>query len=151
MASHSWWKLLRLDMLLLWNSGQALERAAQGGGEVTVPGGVQETCRCCTEGCGLVGTIGDRWTVALDDLFQPWWLLPPLGSDFLQEEYVCAYAFLYENFSKRSPAVSKLSYFNQRLPSFICKQQSVQHKAKSSYQHPFGRAQAIRDISQINK
>jgi len=59
-------------MLLLWNSGQALERAAQGGGEVTVPGGVQETCRCCTEGCGLVGTIGDRWTVALDDLFQPW-------------------------------------------------------------------------------
>ena len=49
-----------------------LEWAAQGGGEVTVPGGVQETCRCCTEGCGLVGTIGDRWTVALDDLFQPW-------------------------------------------------------------------------------
>jgi len=32
--------------------------------------------RCCTEGHGLVGNIGDRWTVGLDDLgdlFQPWW------------------------------------------------------------------------------
>jgi len=30
---------------------------------------------CCTEGCGLVGSIGGRWTVGLDDLgglFQPW-------------------------------------------------------------------------------
>jgi len=32
--------------------------------------------RCCTEGHGLVGNIGDRGTVGLDDLrglFQPWW------------------------------------------------------------------------------
>ena len=33
--------------------------------------------RCCTaEGHGIVGNIGDRWTVGLDDLrvlFQPWW------------------------------------------------------------------------------
>jgi len=32
--------------------------------------------RCCTaEGHGIVGNIGDRWTVGLDDLrvlFQPW-------------------------------------------------------------------------------
>ena len=31
--------------------------------------------RCHTEGHGLVGNIGDRWAVALDDLrglFQPW-------------------------------------------------------------------------------
>ena len=30
----------------------ALEQAAQGAGAVTVPGGVQETQRCGTEGCG---------------------------------------------------------------------------------------------------
>ena len=40
-----------------------------------VPGGVQETFRFCTKGHGLMGKIGDRWTVGLDDLtvlFQPW-------------------------------------------------------------------------------
>jgi len=52
-----------------------LERTAQGGGGVTDPEGVQEMFRCCTEGNGLVGNIGDRWMVELDDLgglFQPW-------------------------------------------------------------------------------
>ena len=32
--------------------------------------------RCCAEGHGSLRTIGDRWTVGLDDLvglFQPWW------------------------------------------------------------------------------
>jgi len=29
--------------------------AAQGGGGVTIPGGVQETFRCCIKGHGLVG------------------------------------------------------------------------------------------------
>ena len=48
--------------------GQAPETAAQGGGEVTVPGGLRETLRCCTEEHGLVGYIGDRWTVGLNDL-----------------------------------------------------------------------------------
>ena len=36
--------------------------------------GVQEPCGCGTEGCGLVGNIGIRWMVGLDDLsglFQP--------------------------------------------------------------------------------
>ena len=63
-----------------------LKWAAQGGGEVTVPGGVPEMFRCGTERCGLVRNIGNRWTVGLDDLrglFQPWWfygsmILPPL-------------------------------------------------------------------------
>ena len=32
----------------LRKSGQALAQAAQGGGGVAVPGGVQETCRCGT-------------------------------------------------------------------------------------------------------
>ena len=48
----------------------------RGGGGVTVPGGVQEMFICCTEGHGLVRTIGDRWTAGLDDLgdlFRPWW------------------------------------------------------------------------------
>jgi len=40
--------------MLLGESGQALEQAALGGGGVTVPGGLQETFRCCTEGCGIV-------------------------------------------------------------------------------------------------
>jgi len=36
------------------------EGFGQGGGEVTIPGGVQETFTCCTERHGLVGDIGDR-------------------------------------------------------------------------------------------
>jgi len=40
---------------ILQKSCQALEEAAQRGGGVTIPGGVQEMFRCCTEGCGLVG------------------------------------------------------------------------------------------------
>jgi len=57
-------------------NGQALERAAQGGDGVTMPGRAQETCRCGTEGCGLGGNVGSRWLVGLDDLrglFQPYW------------------------------------------------------------------------------
>ena len=53
-----------------------LERAAQTGGSVTIPGGVQEVFRCCTEGHGSVGHIGDRWMVGEDHLgglFHPWW------------------------------------------------------------------------------
>ncbi len=34
---------------------KVLEWAAQEGSEVTVPAGVQETFRCCTEGYDLVG------------------------------------------------------------------------------------------------
>ena len=52
-----------LEKFLLQKSGDALTQAAQGGGGVTIPGGVQETRRC--------GTEGARWglTVALDDFF----------------------------------------------------------------------------------
>jgi len=35
-------------------------QAAQRGGGITDPGGIEEPCRCCTEGCGLVGNTGDR-------------------------------------------------------------------------------------------
>ncbi|GAB0186258.1 hypothetical protein GRJ2_001091100 [Grus japonensis] len=38
-------------------SGQALEQAAQRGGGVTIPGGVQKTCRRDTLGHGLVGMV----------------------------------------------------------------------------------------------
>jgi len=51
------------------------EWAAQGGGGVTSPRGVQGTFWCRIEGHGLVGNTGDRWTVGLDDqrgLFQCW-------------------------------------------------------------------------------
>jgi len=34
-----------------------LEQAAQTSDGVTVPGGVQETYRCGTEGCGLVEVV----------------------------------------------------------------------------------------------
>ena len=59
---------------LLQKHGQALEKAAQGGGGITIPASTQETCRCGTKGHGLVGNISGRWTVGLDDLtglFQP--------------------------------------------------------------------------------
>jgi len=52
-----------------------LEWAAQGGGGVTVPGGVEQTFTCCTERHGIVGNTGGRWMIGLDDLgvlFQPW-------------------------------------------------------------------------------
>ena len=45
-----------------------LEQAAQGDGGVTVPGSIQETCRCGTKGNELVGNTGRRWTVGLGDL-----------------------------------------------------------------------------------
>ena len=51
-----------------------LEWAAQEGGGATIPGDVEETFRCCTEGHSLVGNTGDRWTTGLDylgGLFQP--------------------------------------------------------------------------------
>jgi len=41
-----------------------LDQAAQGGGGVTIPGGVQEMWRCGTEGHGLVVWWGwvDGWS-----------------------------------------------------------------------------------------
>ena len=45
-----------------------LEWAAQGGGGVTIPGGVQEMCRCGTKQHDLVDNIGGRWTAGLGDL-----------------------------------------------------------------------------------
>ena len=39
--------------------GQALAWAAQRGGGVTEPGGVQRAFGCCVEGHGLARTIGD--------------------------------------------------------------------------------------------
>jgi len=53
------------NILLLQERGQVLEWAVQGGDGVTIPRGVQEVFRCCTEGHSLVGNIGDRWTVGL--------------------------------------------------------------------------------------
>jgi len=52
-----------------------LEWAAQGGGGVTTPGGVQGMFGRCVAGRGLMRTIGDGWMVGLADLvahFQPW-------------------------------------------------------------------------------
>ena len=49
----------RYEILLLRKSGQALEWAAQRGGGVTEPGGVQRAFGCCVEGHGLVRAIGD--------------------------------------------------------------------------------------------
>lgn len=55
-------------------SGEGLEQAAQGSGRVTIPGGIQEMCRCGTKEHGLVGSVGGRWMFGLDDLtdlFEP--------------------------------------------------------------------------------
>jgi len=51
-----------------------LECAAQRSGGVTDSGGVQEMLRYCVEEHGLVITIGDWWTVGLDDLVGPFQL-----------------------------------------------------------------------------
>jgi len=56
--------------------GQALEWAAQRGGGVTDPGGVQGTFGRYIERHGLARSIGDGWMVGLGDpvgLFQPLW------------------------------------------------------------------------------
>ena len=45
------------EEFLYWKSGQALEQAAQGGGGVTIPGGVQKMCKCGTSGHGLAGMV----------------------------------------------------------------------------------------------
>ena len=42
------------EEFLLQKSGEAVAQAAQGGGAVTVHGGVQDPCGCGTEGRGLV-------------------------------------------------------------------------------------------------
>ena len=57
----------RLVKLALRRSCLALAWTAQGGGGVTVPGGVHETWRCGTEGHGLVSSIGGRW-------MDGWWM-----------------------------------------------------------------------------
>ena len=45
-----------MDIILLRQSGEALAQAAQGGGGITIRGGVQEPWRCGTEGRCLVVT-----------------------------------------------------------------------------------------------
>ena len=52
-------------------SGQALEQAAQGGGGVTIPGGVQKTCRCGILGHGLVGMVvlGEQLDLIILEIF----------------------------------------------------------------------------------
>ena len=60
------------EKFILQKTGKALEWAAHRGG--SIPGGVEEVCRCGTKGHDLVGNIGGRWVVELDDLgglFQP--------------------------------------------------------------------------------
>jgi len=65
----------RLDIRKSYFSkgGQALQWAAQRGGGVTEPCGVQRAFGCCVEGHGLVITIGEGRMVGLGDpvgLFQ---------------------------------------------------------------------------------
>ena len=41
-----------MSQFLLSKGSEAAAQAAQGGGRVTIPGGVQKPCGCGTEGCG---------------------------------------------------------------------------------------------------
>jgi len=50
---------------------KALEWAAQRGGGVTEPGGVQSAFGCCVEGHGLARTIGEGQMVGLEDPVGP--------------------------------------------------------------------------------
>ena len=56
------------ERFLLQKSGDALEQAAQCGGGVIVPGGVQEMCRCEAFGNMVSGHGDDGLMVGLDDL-----------------------------------------------------------------------------------
>ena len=53
------------------NYDQALEQAAQGSGGVTIPAGVQKTCRCGISGHGLVGIVvlGGRLDLMILEVF----------------------------------------------------------------------------------
>jgi len=51
--------------LLICIKVYALEQAAQGGGGVPIPGGVQKKCRCGTAGHGLAGTVVLGWWLDL--------------------------------------------------------------------------------------
>ena len=55
------WPQSRLQNLMLRSKlASVLQWAALGGDGVTIPGGVQKMFRCCTDGHGLVGNIGDK-------------------------------------------------------------------------------------------
>ena len=51
-----------LGKILLRKSGEAVVQAAQGGGGVTISGGVQEMCGCGTEGRGQWAWWVDGWS-----------------------------------------------------------------------------------------
>ena len=57
-----------LEIYIFVNDVERKGDTAQGGGEVTVPGGIQETSRCGTKELVLLGNTDGRWTVGLDDL-----------------------------------------------------------------------------------
>lgn len=62
-----------------------LERAAQAGGGVTLPGSVQETFRSCANGHSLVGNVGNRCMVGLNNLgglVQPCWFYDSMNAGF---------------------------------------------------------------------
>lgn len=64
-----------------------------------IPGGVQETFRCCTEGHGLVGAIGDVWMVGLEDLgglFQLWWYHDSIYQHFSHPEFLLQKAYTWK-------------------------------------------------------
>lgn len=51
------WEILRhgqigYSEIFIWKSDETLEHAEQGSGRVTMPVGLQDTCRCGTEGQG---------------------------------------------------------------------------------------------------
>jgi len=56
-----------------------VEWAAQRGGGVTNPGGVQGMFGPCVEGHGLMRTIDDGWMVGLGDL----WVFSNLGDSMI--------------------------------------------------------------------
>jgi len=71
-----WFRQCSVPVKSWWKNSKALEWAAQGGGGVTDPGGVQGTFGRCVEGHGLMRSIGDGWMVGLGDpvgILKPWW------------------------------------------------------------------------------
>jgi len=80
-----------------------LEQAAQGSGGVTIPGGVQKTCKFGTSGHGFVGMVvlGGWLDLMIQEVFSnlndsmiKWDIINAGRSTYIQELYFCTFLYI---------------------------------------------------------
>lgn len=125
-----------LEKFLHWRDGQALERAAEEGGGVTMPGSVWKSSRQGTECCGLVGRGTVCSKVGLNSLggrFQHLWFSKPFplllqGSKrTLHRVQIFSLSFLLDCYSETKGSV--LSTNSSSLSSDACYVSIQQHNS----------------------